>query len=194
MNIFNQFREKIQTALKDLARREGWPDGLPFDRVTVEPPRDSSHGDIATNAAMLLAKPVGANPRAIAGPLADALRALPDVEAAEVAGPGFINLRLAHAAHARGAVFGDALAALLEKAGFAVTREYYINDAGAQVETLARSAHLRYREALGEDIGAIPEGHYPGEYLKDVGRAIAASDGDRWIGKPESEWLESWRM
>ncbi|EDP66282.1 Arginyl-tRNA synthetase [alpha proteobacterium BAL199] len=235
MNVFNQFREKIQAALEDLARRQGWPDGLPFDRVTVEPPRDLSHGDISTNAAMLLAKPVGTNPRAIAAPLAEALARLPEVESAEVAGPGFINLRLAasvwlaevaailsegtaygssttgegrrvnveyvsanptgplHAAHARGAVFGDALAALLKKAGFTVTREYYINDAGAQVETLARSTHLRYREALGEDIGAIPEGHYPGEYLKDVGQAIAESDGDRWVGKPESEWLEVFR-
>ncbi|MEQ8818043.1 MAG: arginine--tRNA ligase [Thalassobaculum sp.] len=235
MNVFNQFREKIQAALEALAKREGWPEGLPFERVTVEPPRDPSHGDISTNAAMLLAKPVGSNPRAIAGPLAEVLAALPEVDAAEVAGPGFINLRIApavwlqevaailaagpdygnspagagrrvnveyvsanptgplHAAHARGAVFGDALAALLEKAGFAVTREYYINDAGAQVETLARSAHLRYREALGEDIGAFPEGQYPGEYLKDVGQAIADADGDRWVGKPEAEWLEVFR-
>jgi len=234
MNIFNQFRQKIQTALQELAQRQGWPEGLPFDRVTVEPPRDPSHGDISTNAAMLLAKPVGSSPRAIAGPLAEALAALPGVEAAEVAGPGFINLRLAasvwleqvgamlaagtrygdsdvgagrrvnveyvsanptgplHAAHARGAVFGDALATLLAKAGFAVTREYYINDSGAQVETLARTAYLRYREALGETI-AIPEGHYPGEYLKDVGQAIATSDGDRWVGRPEAEWLETFR-
>ena len=95
MNVFNQFREKIQTALEELARRQGWPEGLPFDRVTVEPPRDSSHGDISTNAAMLLAKPIGSNPRAIAGPLAEALSALEEVESAEVAGPGFINLRLA---------------------------------------------------------------------------------------------------
>lgn len=235
MNVFNQFREKIQAALQDLAVRQGWPEGLPFDRVTVEPPRDPSHGDIATNAAMLLAKPVGSNPRAIAGPLAETLAALPEVETAEVAGPGFINLRIApdvwraevaaileigaaygnstlgagrrvnveyvsanptgplHAAHARGAVFGDALAALLEKAGHAVTREYYINDAGAQVDVLARSAYLRYREALGEDIGGIPEGQYPGEYLKDVGRTIAESEGDRWAGRPESEWLDLFR-
>ena len=234
MNVFNQFREKIQAALEALAKREGWPEGLPFERVTVEPPRDPSHGDISTNAAMLLAKPVGSNPRAIAGPLAEALAALPEVDAAEVAGPGFINLRIApavwlqevaailavgtdygnsavgagrrvnveyvsanptgplHAAHARGAVFGDALAALLEKAGFAVTREYYINDAGAQVDVLARSAHLRYREALGEDI-VIPEGQYPGEYLKDVGQAIADSEGDRWVGRPEAEWLDLFR-
>lgn len=231
MNIFNWMKDEVKTALEAMAGTEGWPEGLPFDRITAEPPRDPSHGDIATNAAMVLAKPVGMKPRAIAEPLAQALQALEAVENVDVAGPGFINIRLAssvwqaeigrmldagvaygtstvgngrkvnveyvsanptgplHAAHARGAVFGDALAALLEKAGFEVAREYYINDAGAQVDTLARSAYLRYREALGETV-TIPEGHYPGEYLKDVGRAIAERDGDKWLSEPEDAWLE----
>ncbi len=234
MNIFNWMKDEIKTVLKDMATREGWSDGLPIDRITAEPPRDPSHGDIATNAPMVLAKPVGTKPRAIAEPLAEALRGLDTVESVEVAGPGFINIRLStalwveqlakileagtgyggsslgggrrvnveyvsanptgplHAAHARGAVFGDALAALLEKAGYDVGREYYINDAGAQVETLARSAYLRYREALGETV-TIPDGHYPGEYLKDVGRAIAERDGGRWLEEPEDAWLESFR-
>jgi len=234
MNIFNWMKDDIIKTLEQTAGREGWPEGLPIDRITAEPPRDPSHGDIATNAAMVLAKPVGTKPRAIAEPLAEALRALDAVETVEVAGPGFINIRLAtnlwleqvgailgagldfgastlgggrkvnveyvsanptgplHAAHARGAVFGDALAALLEKAGYDVGREYYINDAGAQVETLARSAYLRYREALGETV-SIPEGHYPGEYLKDVGAAIAARDGEKWLTEPEEAWLEPFR-
>lgn len=231
MNIFNWLKDEIKAILENSAAREGWPEGLPFDRITAEPPRDPSHGDIATNAAMVLAKPVGSKPRAIAEPLAEALQALDAVESVEVAGPGFINLRLSpdlwraqvgtildagadygtsdvgagrkvnveyvsanptgplHAAHARGAVFGDALAALLEKAGFVVGREYYINDAGAQVDTLARSTYLRYREALGETV-TIPEGHYPGEYLKDVGKALAERDGDTWMNASEDEWLE----
>lgn len=231
MNIFNWMKANIKEKLEAMASAEGWPDGLSFDRVTAEPPRDPSHGDIATNAAMVLAKPVGTKPRAIAEPLAEALLELDAVESVDVAGPGFINIRLSadvwleqvgaileagaeygasgmgagrrvnveyvsanptgplHAAHARGAVFGDALAALLEKAGFEVGREYYINDAGAQVDTLARSAHLRYREALGETV-TIPEGHYPGEYLKDVGKALAERDGDKWLGQPEDAWLE----
>lgn len=231
MNIFNWLKDEIKEILENTAAREGWPDGLPFDRITAEPPRDPSHGDIATNAAMVLAKPVGSKPRAIAEPLAEALQGLDAVESVEVAGPGFINLRLSpdlwraqvgsilnagaaygasdvgsgrkvnveyvsanptgplHAAHARGAVFGDALAALLEKAGFEVGREYYINDAGAQVDTLARSTYLRYREALGETV-TIPEGHYPGEYLKDVGKALAERDGDTWMNASEDEWLE----
>lgn len=231
MNIFNWLKDEIKAILESSAAREGWPEGLPFDRITAEPPRDPSHGDIATNAAMVLAKPVGSKPRAIAEPLAEALQALDAVESVEVAGPGFINLRLSpdlwraqvgtildagadygtsdvgagrrvnveyvsanptgplHAAHARGAVFGDALAALLEKAGFVVGREYYINDAGAQVDTLARSTYLRYREALGETV-TIPEGHYPGEYLKDVGKALAERDGDTWMDQPEEAWLE----
>jgi arginyl-tRNA synthetase len=203
--------------------------------VTVEPPRDASHGDLATNAAMVLAKPAGMNPRALAGLIGPKLAALPEVESAESAGPGFINLRLTpatwrdelttilaegmdygrsrlgagkrvnveyvsanptgpmHMGHCRGAVVGDALANLLEYAGYAVTREYYVNDAGAQVQTLARSAHLRYREALGEDIGAIPEGFYPGDYLVPIGRALAAEFGDRYAAAPESEWLALFR-
>ncbi|MCR9267958.1 MAG: arginine--tRNA ligase, partial [Alphaproteobacteria bacterium] len=234
MNIFNWLKEEVKAILAEMAARDGWPAGLPFDRITAEPPRDPSHGDIATNAAMILTKLVGRKPREIAEPLAAALRALPEVTSVEVAGPGFINIRLAaevwqrqvsamldagigfgsstmgagkavnveyvsanptgplHAAHARGAVFGDALAALLEKAGYAVAREYYTNDAGAQVETLARSTYLRYREALGETV-EIPAGHYPGEYLKDVGRAIAERDGAKWLGAPEEAWLEPFR-
>ncbi|WPZ32972.1 arginine--tRNA ligase [Thalassobaculum sp. OXR-137] len=234
MNIFNWMKDEIKAVLENMAVQEGWPEGLPFDRITAEPPRDASHGDIATNAAMVLAKPVGAKPRAIAEPLAEALKGLDAVDSVEVAGPGFINIRLSpsvwqtqvakmleagtaygssamgagrkvnveyvsanptgplHAAHARGAVFGDALAALLEKAGFEVAREYYINDAGAQVDTLARSTYLRYREALGETV-TIPDGHYPGEYLKDVGKAIAEQDGDKWLSEPEDAWLEPMR-
>src|SRR5690606_14825592 len=184
-----------------------------------------------TNAAMVLAKPAGMNPRQLAEKLCGRLAQHAGVVSAEIAGPGFINLRLEngvwqnciadilqagtdygrstlgggarvnveyvsanptgplHLAHARGAVVGDALAALLDKAGYDVTREYYINDAGAQVDVLARSAFLRYREALGDDIGTIPEGFYPGDYLRDVGQALAARDGDRWRDKPEDEWL-----
>ena len=200
-------------------------------RVNVEPPRDRSHGDMATNAAMVLAKPAGRKPRDIADALAARLAARAEIEQAAVAGPGFINMRLDPAlwrgaltrilmegptygssqlgagtamnveyvstnptgpltvGHARGAVVGDALAGLLAKVGYAVTREYYINDAGAQVDTLARSAFLRYREALGEAIGEIPEGHYPGAYLKDVGAALVARDGDKWRDQPEETWL-----
>ena len=200
--------------------------------VAVEPPRDASHGDLATNAAMVLAKSAGTNPRALADLIKPKLEALPGVTQVDVAGPGFINLRLTddawrdelttiinegeryglstignnervnveyvsanptgpmHMGHCRGAVVGDALARLLEAAGFRVTKEYYVNDAGSQVDTLARSAHLRYREALGEDVGDIPEGLYPGDYLKPVGAALAAEFGDRWVGQPESEWLE----
>ena len=199
---------------------------------TVEPPRDPSHGDLATNAAMVLAKPAGTNPRALADAIKPKLEALPAVTSVDVAGPGFINLRLTadswrdelrtilregdryglstigadervnveyvsanptgpmHMGHCRGAVVGDSLARLLEAAGFRVTKEYYVNDAGAQVDTLARSVHLRYREALGEDIGEIAEGYYPGDYLKPVGRALAQEFGDRFVAAPESEWLD----
>ena len=200
--------------------------------VAVEPPRDAAHGDLATNAAMVLAKAAGINPRALAEAIKPKLEAIPSVMAVDIAGPGFINLRLSdeawrdelttilaegeayglstigsnervnveyvsanptgpmHMGHCRGAVVGDALARLLEAAGFRVTKEYYVNDAGSQVDTLARSVHLRYREKLGADIGEIPEGLYPGDYLKPVGAILAAEYGDRFADAPESEWLE----
>jgi arginyl-tRNA synthetase len=231
MNTFAQFHALILAAIEALAAEGRLPDGLDTSRVAVEPPREASHGDMATNAAMVLAKPAGLAPKALAETLAARLAKLPDVTGVEIAGPGFINLRLAdsywqariadvlaagadygastigagrrvnveyvsanptgplHIAHARGAVYGDALAALLAKAGYDVTREYYINDAGAQVDILARSAYLRYLEALGESVGPIPEGFYPGEYLKEVGAALAARDGDKWRGLSEATWL-----
>jgi arginyl-tRNA synthetase len=207
------------------------PAGLDLSRVVVEPPRDPTHGDMATNAAMVLAKDAKAKPRDLADKIADKLRADPIVEKVDVAGPGFINLTLKtsawfgalrsvleqgtgygrsnagaaekvnveyvsanptgpmHVGHCRGAVFGDALASLLSFAGFDVTKEYYINDAGAQVDVLARSAFLRYREALGENIGEIPEGLYPGDYLKPVGDALTLEHGDKLLKQSESEWL-----
>src|SRR5262245_7486004 len=200
-------------------------------RIVVEPPRDPSHGDMATNAAMVLAKDAGKKPRDLAESIAEKLRTDDKISKVEVAGPGFINLALKphvwgeelrlvlatgkdygrsdlgkrkkvnveyvsanptgpmHVGHGRGAVFGDALASLLVFAGYDVTREYYINDAGAQVDVLARSAFLRYREALGEDIGAIPDGLYPGDYLKPVGGALAAEYGAKLAKMKESEWL-----
>jgi arginyl-tRNA synthetase len=231
MNAFAFFRQKIVAEIGALSAAGELTAGLDCSRVTAEPPREASHGDIATNAAMVLAKPAGLSPRAIADKLAVRLANLAEVTGVEIAGPGFINLKIAddfwqaripdviaagrgygassigagravnveyvsanptgplHLAHARGAVVGDALASLLAKAGYRVTREYYINDAGAQVDTLARSAHLRYREALGEAIEQIPEGFYPGEYLKDVGEALAARDGAKWRDLPEKDWL-----
>jgi arginyl-tRNA synthetase len=205
--------------------------GIDVSRVVVEPPKDPTHGDMATNAAMVLAKEAKAKPRDLAEKIAERLRAEEIVASVDVAGPGFINLTLKvtvwtdtlrailragnaygesaigagekvnveyvsanptgpmHVGHCRGAVFGDALASLLQLTGFDVTREYYINDAGAQVDVLARSAFLRYREALGEDIGDIPEGLYPGDYLKPVGEALAAENGKALLAKPEAEWL-----
>jgi arginyl-tRNA synthetase len=202
-----------------------------LSRVVVEPPKDATHGDMATNAAMVLAKEAKAKPRDLAEKIAERLRADDLVTSVEVAGPGFINLTLnvsvwadtlravlregstygqsaigagekvnveyvsanptgpMHVGHCRGAVFGDALASLLQLSGFDVAREYYINDAGAQVDVLARSAFLRYREALGEDIGEIPEGLYPGDYLKPVGQALATEHGPSLLAKPEREWL-----
>ncbi|SNS33762.1 arginine--tRNA ligase [Sphingopyxis indica] len=235
MTLFSRFSDHIDAALDALVARGALPAGLDRGAISVEPPRDPAHGDIATNAAMVLAKPAGTNPRALAELLVAELGALAEVTEASVAGPGFINMRLAdqswrdelglihaagsdygrstmgqgrrvnveyvsanptgpmHVGHCRGAVVGDALAALLEYAGHRVTREYYVNDAGAQVDVLARSAHLRYREALGETIGAIPEGLYPGDYLKPVGEALAAEYGDKYVGAPESEWLVPFR-
>ena len=199
--------------------------------ITAEPPRDAAHGDIATNAAMVLAGRAKMKPRDLAEQIAGRLRADEDIDHVEIAGPGFINLTLAvdfwpkvvravlteglefgrgelgggakvnveyvsanptgplHVGHCRGAVFGDSLANLLAFAGFDVTREYYINDAGAQVDVLARSAYLRYREALGEEIGDIPEGFYPGEYLMPVGQALADTHGETLLEQEEGEWL-----
>jgi arginyl-tRNA synthetase len=205
--------------------------GADLSRIVVEPPRDPTHGDMATNAAMVLAKDAGKKPRELADAIADRLVADDKVAKVDVAGPGFINLTLKahvwaeelrlvldagkdygrsaigknekvnveyvsanptgpmHVGHGRGAVFGDALANLLAFAGYDVTREYYINDAGAQVDVLARSTFLRYREALGENIGAIPEGLYPGDYLKPVGDALAAEHGAKLSSMKEAEWL-----
>ena len=235
MTLFSRFSDHIGAALDALAARNALPDGLDRSGISVEPPRDPAHGDVATNAAMVLAKPAGMNPRALADLLVAELDKLDEVTEASVAGPGFINLRLAddswrdelalifsegrdygrstmgqgrrvnveyvsanptgpmHVGHCRGAVVGDALAALLEYAGHEVIREYYVNDAGAQVDVLARSVHMRYREALGEDVGAIPEGLYPGDYLKPVGEKLAAEHGDRFAGAPESAWLGLFR-
>jgi arginyl-tRNA synthetase len=225
-NIFADILDRVRSATAAVLTGS-----IDQSRVTVEPPRDPAHGDIATNAAMVLAKDAGRKPRELAEAIADKLRADALVAKVDVAGPGFINLTLKpaawiaalrgavqlgaqygasdigqgelvnveyvsanptgpmHVGHGRGAVFGDALANLLARAGFKVTREYYINDAGAQVDVLARSAYLRYREALGEDIGTIPEGLYPGDYLKPVGAALAAQYKDALTKQPEAEWL-----
>jgi arginyl-tRNA synthetase len=235
LTLHARFTAAINAVLDELTADGTLPAGLSRGALAVEPPRDAAHGDLATNAAMVLAKPAGTNPRALAEKIVAALKALPEVSAAEIAGPGFINLRLTdatwreelraihaeaddygrsdvgtgrkvnveyvsanptgpmHMGHCRGAVVGDALASLLEYAGHAVIREYYVNDAGGQVDTLARSAHLRYREALGEDIGEIPEGLYPGDYLKPVGEALATEFGRRFNEAPESEWLVLFR-
>src|ERR1700754_1596093 len=229
-HLFANVLTRVHAACSALAAEGGWPDaGL--SRVVVEPPREAAHGDMATNAAMVLAKDAKAKPRDLAEQIATKLRADDLIEKVDVAGPGFINLTLKahvwadalrtvlregdaygrsgigmaekvnveyvsanptgpmHVGHCRGAVFGDALASLLDFAGHDVAREYYINDAGAQVDVLARSAFLRYREALGEDIGAIPDGLYPGDYLKPVGQALAAEHGNKLLAMSESQWL-----
>ena len=233
--LYKAFAGVVQGALSELMTSGDLPEGTAFDRVTVEPPRDVSHGDLSTNAAMVLAKPAKTNPRALAEKISPKLEAHPLIASAEVAGPGFINIRLdssawldelttiavlgddygrsdmgagtsvnveyvsanptgpMHMGHCRGAVVGDALASLLGFAGHDVIREYYINDAGGQVDTLARSAHLRYREALGEDIGAIPEGLYPGGYLVPVGKALAEQFGDKHAAADEADWLPTFR-
>ena len=230
-NVFAVVLDKVRAANHALIESGVLPAGIDQSRIVVEPPRDAAHGDMATNAAMVLAKDAGKKPRELAELIATRLRSDDLVAAVEVAGPGFINMTLKpiawidalravlgggpaygrsgvgqgasvnveyvsanptgpmHVGHGRGAVFGDALANLLAGAGFAVTREYYINDAGAQVDVLARSAYLRYREALGEDIGVIPEGFYPGDYLKPVGAALASECGRSLLDKSDSEWL-----
>jgi arginyl-tRNA synthetase len=232
MNIFSNYQQGVRDCIAALQDSGALPLGLDLSKVTVEPPRDASHGDIATNAAMVLAKPAQMQPRAVAEKLVPGLKALKHVADVTVAGPGFINLKLKpaiwpellnqlmlqaegfgsshfgkgvkvnveyvsanptgplHVGHCRGAVFGDALAKLLKVTGYDVTEEYYINDFGAQVDILARSAHLRYKEALGHDIGEIPSGLYPGDYLVPVGQALAEKYKDTLLDKPESEWLE----
>ena len=232
--LYQRFEAHVADALAALVADGDLPAGLNFAHVTVEPPRDPTHGDLATNAAMVLAKPAGLKPRDIALALAQKLARLPEVDSAEPAGPGFLNLGLRsdvwreelgaiigegvdygrsdlgkgstvnveyvsanptgpmHMGHCRGAVVGDALADILAYSGFAVTREYYVNDAGGQVDTLARSVHLRYREALGATI-EIPEGLYPGDYLVPVGEALAKQYGDRYVDAPEGEWLALFR-
>jgi arginyl-tRNA synthetase len=229
LHLFADVLGRVHAVCAAMAGEESWPEGVDFSRIVVEPPRDPSHGDMATNAAMVLAKGARAKPRDLAERIAERLRLDTLIAKVDVAGPGFINLTLQpsawsealrsllregalygrisgrgkvnveyvsanptgpmHVGHCRGAVFGDALASLLSFAGHDVTREYYINDAGAQVDVLARSAFLRYREALGEMIGAIPDGLYPGDYLKPVGEALAKEYGDTLLKKPESEWL-----
>lgn len=234
MTLYTRFAAHLDAALDALVASGDLPAGLERRAVTVEPPRDVTHGDLATNAAMVLAKPAGTNPRALAEKIAAELEKLDEVSGVSVAGPGFINMSLTdatwrgelaaitdagdaygrsqggagvtvnieyvsanptgpmHMGHCRGAVVGDALASLLEAVGHKVIREYYVNDAGGQVDVLARSAHLRYREALGETI-EIPEGLYPGDYLKPVGERLAREHGDAFIGKDESAWLALFR-
>ncbi len=233
--IYAAFFDTINSVLSELVSEGELPADVSFKNVTLEPPRDASHGDMATNAAMVLAKAAKTNPRALAEKIAAKLEAKAGVVSAEIAGPGFINLRLdpaawldelqvitklgddygrstmgagtsvnveyvsanptgpMHMGHCRGAVVGDALSSLLELAGHDVTREYYINDAGGQVDVLARSVHLRYREALGDDIGAIPEGLYPGDYLVPVGESLASELGDKFKDSAEDEWMPVFR-
>ena len=234
-HLFANLLARVHAACRALAEEGGWSAGIDLSRVVVEPPRDAAHGDMATNAAMVLAKDAKAKPRDLAEQIAAKLRADDLIASVDVAGPGFINLTLKasvwsdalrtvlregdrygrsaagaaekvnveyvsanptgpmHVGHCRGAVFGDALVSLLQFAGYDVTREYYVNDAGVQVDVLARSAFLRYREALGEDIGAVPEGLYPGDYLKPVGQALAAEYGDKLLAMSEGGWLPTVR-
>jgi arginyl-tRNA synthetase len=235
LSLYAQYAALLAGALDDLVAEGALPAGLERRGVTVEPPRDPSHGDLAINAAMVLAKAAKTNPRALAELIKPKLEALPAVTSVEIAGPGFINVRLTpdtwreelrtilregdayglskigngervnveyvsanptgplHMGHCRGAVVGDSLALLLQAAGFNVTKEYYVNDAGAQVDTLARSVHMRYREALGENIGNIPEGMYPGDYLVPIGTLLAAEFGADYVEAPEAEWLPTFR-
>ncbi|MFW2392086.1 MAG: arginine--tRNA ligase [Methyloceanibacter sp.] len=231
MDVFTGFHGHVLAAVQQLKHDGVVPQDASVDGISLETPKDSGHGDLATNAAMVLAKPAKLAPRALAERIVPLIASDPYVEKVEIAGPGFINLTLArafwpsvlrmvleqgdafgrsaigkgqavnveyvsanptgpmHVGHCRGAVFGDALANLLDYASYDVTREYYVNDAGAQVDVLAQSAFLRYREALGEDIGAIPEGLYPGDYLKPVGEQLAGNHGRDLLDMPEAEWL-----
>lgn len=229
--LFHIFQKHIDAILDELTEAAVLPAAIDRSNVTLEPPRDPSHGDLSTNAAMVLSKAAGMKPRDLAEKITEKLGALDDVQSVDIAGPGFINLRVVapvllgelleieqlgpeygrsdkgkgvtvnieyvsanptgpmHMGHCRGAVVGDALADLLAAIGHKVIREYYVNDAGSQVDTLARSAHLRYLEALGEEIGAIPEGLYPGDYLKPVGEALAVEFGDKYKDAAEADWL-----
>jgi arginyl-tRNA synthetase len=231
MNLFSYFLNVVRNAVVTLASEQGIGNGLDLSRITAEPPREVANGDVASNAAMVLAKSFDTSPRQLAEMIAAKLREHADIAAVEIAGPGFINIRLndrfwprvleaalklggaygrstmggglkanveyvsanptgpLHVGHVRGAVFGDALAELLSETGFAVTKEYYINDAGAQVDVVARSAFLRYREALGQDIGEIPAGLYPGDYLKPVGAALVHEHGRALVEIGEQGWL-----
>ena len=231
MNLFGEFQTSVRNELSAMMAEGILPQNLDLSRVTAEPPRDATHGDVSTNAAMVVAKAAGMAPKALADALAKRLTRQADVQSADVAGQGFINLRLKetfwpkildailakgenygrsaigkgintnveyvsanptgplHVGHCRGAVFGDALAALLKATGYEVSKEYYINDAGAQVDTVARSAFLRYQEALGMDIGQIPAGLYPGDYLIPVGQALVAENGKGLLEMPEEQWL-----
>ena len=231
MNLFAEFEVRIKAALEAIDIVKEKRDSVDFSRVTIEPPRDSSHGDVATNAAMVLAKPLGTNPRALADIIAEKLKEDADIIEVTVAGPGFINIRLSlpywqnllagmiragtdygrstagagkkvnvefvsanptgpmHVGHCRGAVVGDALANLMGFAGYEVAKEYYINDAGSQIDVLARSCFIRYREALGEDVGEIPAGLYPGDYLVPVGQALAKEFGTRLHNMPAEDWM-----
>jgi arginyl-tRNA synthetase len=235
MNLFDIYQRRIAALVTELGSSGVLPSGLDVSKIVVEPPRDMSHGDLATNVALVLAKDAGLAPRALAEMLVGPFAEFEGVDGVAIAGPGFINLKLnasvlhgvlsavleqrgdfgrsvvggqhkvnvefvsanptgpMHVGHGRGAVFGDALASLLDFAGFDVTREYYINDAGAQVDVLARSAYLRYREALGEEIGAIPEGLYPGDYLVPVGEALANDHGPTLLQAQEKDWLPAVR-
>jgi len=230
-NIFNDYKQELMGILETMVSNGELPHDTDFSRVTVEPPRDAAHGDMATNAAMVLSKAAKKNPRQLAEVLVESIKAIDSVKTASIAGPGFINFHLndnkwsnivkdilslgtnygdcdlgknkkvnieyvsvnptgpMHVGHVRGAVTGDALASLLKKASYDVTREYYFNDAGTQVDILSRTTYLRYKEALGDDIGEIPEGFYPGEYLKDVAKALIERDGNKWIDCKEDEWL-----
>jgi len=236
MNIFDTYFDALETIVSDLGNANKLPGNLDLKNVTIEPPRDSSHGDISTNVAMVLTRQARMKPRDIAQMIADELGGMAGVEKVDVAGPGFINISLQekviqsqvpdilkagkaygrseigqqakvnieyvsvnptgplHVGHCRGAIFGDALAALMSFVGYDVTREYYINDAGSQINVLARSAYLRYRQALGVDIGEITEGLYPGDYLIPVGQALADKYGDLWLTSPEDEWLNEVRQ
>ena len=235
MNVIQKVLEIIQVEIKDLISEGIVSSSADLTRINLDRTKDPAHGDFSTNAAMVLSKSSGIKPHDLGKIIAERLKEKNEFKTIEIAGPGFINIRLVrefwrsliptilksgigygdsdigkgqpvnieyvsanptgpmHIGHARGAVFGDALSSLLEKVGYKVTREYYINDWGSQIDVLARSTYLRYREALGEDIGKIPEGLYPGDYLKNLGEFIKRKDGDKWKNLSEDEWLDSFK-